>query len=144
MPEITYSLSLENVDWTQLKETLKADNFDNGRTPAQLRLSAENSAVNCFAFAEGRIIGTARALSDWVGNAYIVDVWTLTEFRNQGVARKMMELVTAKLQGQHVYLFTDDSVEFYKKLGFVEQGVGLYKIIGDYLENESRQESLNG
>jgi predicted GNAT family acetyltransferase len=139
MPEITYSLSLETIDWTQLKETLKADNFDNGRTPAQLRLSAENSAVNCFAFAEGRIIGTVRALSDWVGNAYIVDVWTLTGYRKQGVARRMMELVTEKLQGQHVYLFSDDAVEFYKKLGFEAQGVGLYKIIGNYLVNDSRQ-----
>lgn len=138
VPEITYSLTLDNVDWDELKATLKADNFDNGRTPTQLKLSAENSAVNCFAFADGRIIGTARALSDWVGNAYIVDVWTLSEFRNQGVARKMMDLVTEKLQGQHVYLMTDDAVEFYKKLGFEEQGVGLYKIIGNYLVNASR------
>lgn len=65
-------------------------------------------------------MGTARALSDGVCNAYIVDVWTYSEYRHQGIARKMMEIITEELPGQHVYLFTDNSVDFYKKLGFAE------------------------
>jgi predicted GNAT family acetyltransferase len=137
MIEITYSFSIDDVDWAELKATLIADNFDNGRTPDQYRLSAENSYLNCFARADGKIIGTARALSDRVGNAYIVDVWTLSAYRKRGIATRMMELMLEKLPGQHVYLFTDDAVEFYRKLGFVEQGVGLSKIIGRYLANDS-------
>jgi ribosomal protein S18 acetylase RimI-like enzyme len=143
MADVNYSLSLDGINWEELKATLKADNFDNGRTPAQLKRSAENSAVNCFAFADGRIIGTVRALSDWVCNAYIIDVWTLSEFRNQGVARKMLELVAEKLPGQHIYLFTDDAVEFYRKIGFAEQGVGMYKMSGNWLENESKDAVLS-
>ena len=50
----------------------------------------------------------------------------------------MMELAMEKLDGQHVYLFTDDAVEFYKKSGFAEQGIGLYKIVGQYLVNDTR------
>lgn len=133
--EITYSFEINDVDWAALKATLKADNFDNGRTPQQYRLSAQNSYLNCFACAEGRIVGTARALSDQVGNAYIIDVWTLSAYRRRGIATRMMELVLERLPGQHVYLFTDDALEFYKTLGFEPQGVGLSKVVGEYLQN---------
>ena len=138
MAEITYSFDISGVDWMALKETLVADDFDNGRTVEQYRLSAVNSAVNCFAYDGERIIGTARVLSDGVGNAYIVDVWTLSVYRNQGIARRMMELTLEKLPGQHVYLFTDDVMGFYEKIGFKRQGVGMYMIVGEYLKNDTR------
>ena len=139
MPDISYSFDIDNVDWKTLKETLQADDFDNGRTPRQYRLSAENSAWNCFAWADGQVIGTVRALSDGVGNAYVVDVWTHSQYRNQGVARRMMELTLEKMPGQHVYLFTDDdAIDFYYKIGFKKQGIGVYKIGGSYLENRTR------
>jgi ribosomal protein S18 acetylase RimI-like enzyme len=133
--EITYTFNIHNIDWSALKADLKADNFDNGRTPDQYRLSAENSTLNCFAYAADRVIGTVRALSDQIGNAYIIDVWTLTAYRRQGIATKMMQLVHERLPGQHIYLFTDDAVEFYKTLGYEPQGVGLAKVIGEYLKN---------
>jgi len=133
--EITYTFNIQNIDWSALKADLKADNFDNGRTPDQYRLSAENSYLNCFAYAGDRIIGTVRALSDQVGNAYIIDVWTLTAYRHQGIATQMMQRVQERLPGQHIYLFTDDAVEFYKTLGYEPQGVGLSKVIGEYLKN---------
>lgn len=77
-----------------------------------------------------------RVLSDGVCNAYLVDVWTLTEFRRHGIARKMIELLLDELKGQHIYLFTDDAVAFYKKLGFQERPVGLEKVVGQWLVNE--------
>jgi hypothetical protein len=49
----------------------------------------------------------------------------------------MMELLTKELPGQHVYLFTDNSVDFYKKLGFAEQPTGLSKVMGKWLVNVS-------
>ena len=139
MTAIRYSFDIDDVDWAALKATLIADDFDNGRTPEQYRLSAENSALNCFAWAGDRVIGTVRALSDGVGNAYIVDVWTHSEFRQQGIARRMMDLTLEQLPGQHVYLFTDDdAIGFYEKIGFKRQGIGLYRIVGKYLENDGR------
>ena len=135
MLNVIYKETLENVDWAEMKETLRLDNFDNGRSPEQLKASFENSYATCIAYAEGRIIGTVRALSDGVCNAYIVDVWTLSAYRHQGVASKMMQILLDKLPGQHVYLFTDDAVEFYKKLGFKEQDIGLGKVVGKWLVN---------
>lgn len=134
---IVYKTNLDGVDWTQMKDTLRQDQFDNGRSPQQLQTSFKNSYATCIAYAGEQIVGTARVLSDGVCNAYIVDVWTLSSFRLQGIAKKMVRTLLEQLSGQHVYLFTDDTVDFYKKLGFTEQPVGLGQVIGRWLENEA-------
>jgi len=94
---VTYKTSLEHVDWVEMKATLCEDAFDNGRSPEQFKNSFENSYGTCIAYADSRIIGTARVLSDGVCNAYVVDVWTLTVYRRQGIARTMMEILLDKL-----------------------------------------------
>jgi len=106
--EVKYKTALENVDWQEMKSTLAAEHFDNGRTPKQLRESFKSSYATVIAYTNERIIGTARVLSDGVCNAYIVDVWTLTTYRRRGIARTMMKMLLAQLEGQHVYLFTDE------------------------------------
>ena len=136
--EITYETDISNVDWAEMKTTLAGDHFDNGRTPEQLEVSFKNSYLSVIAYAENRIIGTIRVLSDGVCNAYIVDVWTLSEYRNRGVASTMMETAEKYLEGQHVYLFTDDAMEFYRKLGYKEQDVGMGKVVGRWLQNKKQ------
>ena len=133
---ITYTLNLDGVDWQEMKARVAEDDFDNGRTPEQLRQSFQNSHSACIAYSDGRIIGTARILSDGVCNAYLVDVWTYTPFRRQGIARTMIETLLERLPGQHVYLQTDDAMEFYKKLGFTERPAGMEIVVGQWLVNE--------
>ena len=134
MSDVKYTTDLANVDWDELKLILAADRFDNGRTSKQLRDSFGNSFASVVAFRDDRIVGTARVLSDGVCNAYIVDVWTQSEHRRRRIGRQMVEIILSKLDGQHVYLFTDDVVGFYKKLGFEEQPVGLGKVVGVWLK----------
>ena len=74
MSKIIYKTDLDRVDWTEMKTTLHQDNFDNGRSPEKLKISFENSYAVCIAYADNRIVGTARALSDGVCNAYLVDI----------------------------------------------------------------------
>jgi predicted GNAT family acetyltransferase len=134
---ITYKMDLINVDWEALKIRLSEDDFDNGRTPVQLRESFENSYATCFAIDGGKIIGKARVLSDQICNAYVVDVWTYSPYRKQGIASQMMKHLMEKLPGQHVYLFTDEeTVPFYHQLGFKEQETGLGRVVGEWLKNE--------
>ena len=133
---ITYKQDLDGVDWAAMKAVLQADDFDNGRSPEQLALSFRNSAGTCVAYDGEQIIGTARVLSDGVCNAYVVDVWTHSAYRRQGIARAMLDRLLANLHGQHVYLFTDDAVEFYKQIGFTERGVGLERVVGRWLVND--------
>jgi ribosomal protein S18 acetylase RimI-like enzyme len=134
--EITYTTDLGGVDWEQMKATLAEDDFDNGRMPEQLRESFENSYAAVVAYDGEKIIGTARVLSDGVCNAYVVDVWTLSPYRKRGVARRMMEVLEAGLAGQHIYLFTDSAVDFYRKIGFKEQPSGMSKVVGEWLRND--------
>jgi ribosomal protein S18 acetylase RimI-like enzyme len=133
--QVVYRLDLNNVDWAELKATLAADMFDNGRTPEQLERSFRNSHATCLAYLDGRIIGTARVLSDGVCNAYLLDVWTHSAHRRRGIASRMVRSLIEPLRGQHVYLQSDDAVEFYRKLGFAEQPVGLSRIVGRWLVN---------
>ena len=133
---VLYQLGCAGVDWVALKQSLLDDDFDNGRTPEQLRQSCAQSAVNVFACLDGRVIGTVRVLSDGVGNAYMVDVWTLTAYRNRGIARRMVEMALEQLPGQHVYLFTDTAEDFYQKLGFTPQPTGMAHVVGTWLQGK--------
>lgn len=132
---VTYKTDLENVDWSEMKATLHKDAFDNGRSHEQLKQSFANSYATCIAYIDNQIVGTARVLSDGICNAYVVDVWTLTNYRRQGIARKMMRILLDQLKGQHVYLFTDDLPEFYRKVGFNEQPIGMGRVVGRWLVN---------
>ena len=133
MFNITYATTTANIDWEQLTADLQADDFDNGRTPDELRRSFENSAVVAFARDGERVIGKARALSDGVCNAYVVDVWTHSDYRRRGIATRLMRLLAEGLDGQHIYLFTDDAEAFYHQLGYRRQGVGMGLVVGRWL-----------
>lgn len=137
MKNIHYKMDCEDVNWREMQETLIEDNFHNGRSIEQYRQSFENSYTVVIAYDDDKIIGTVRALSDGVCNAYIVDVWTYTPYRKQGIARKMMELALNNLQGQHVYLWTDDQQVFYEAIDMNsdEENTGFYKVVGEWLKN---------
>lgn len=135
---VTYQSDLTGSDWEVLKQTMIEDDFHNGRTTAQLRLSFENSAVVAMGFDGNLCIANGRLLSDGVGNAYVLDIWTHSAYNGQGIGREIMKMLLEAVPGQHVYLQADDAVGFYKKLGFREQPKGMSMIVGDYLQNESR------
>ena len=64
---------------------------------------------------------------------------TYTPFRRQGVARRMMETVFERLQGQHVYLFTDEAHSFYESIGMrKDDETPMQKVIGEWLQNATR------
>jgi predicted GNAT family acetyltransferase len=136
MMKIDYRADLDNIDWHAVKAALTSDQFDNGRNAQQLEMSFRNSRSFCIAWHEGQVVGTARVLSDGVCNAYLVDVWTHSPMRGHGIATAMVHCLISGLPGQHVYLQTDDHlVEFYRKLGFTEQPVGMSRIVGKWLVN---------
>lgn len=131
--ELIFKTDLHGVDWNEMKAAVSADDFDNGRSAHQLQQSFANSYASVIAYGDGRIVGTSRALSDGICNAYVVDVWTHSAFRHCGIARAMMDLLLARLNGQHVYLFTDGAAPFYEKLGFQREGIGMGRVVGRWL-----------
>jgi ribosomal protein S18 acetylase RimI-like enzyme len=108
------------VDWSALKQAYAASGWDNGRSPEELRRAFENSFRVCFACHAGRIVGTARAISDGVRCAAVFDVWVTPELRRLGIGRQMMEALLADLAGQFVILTTEVEA-FYRPFGFRER-----------------------
>lgn len=131
--------SLADVDWERLKADLVADHFDNGRSAEALRRSFEQSQHVALAWDGDRVVGTARLLSDGVCNAYLVDVWTLSSHRRQGIARAMMRLLMEAVPGQHIGLQTSDAQAFYGSLGFKPQPEFWSVVVGTWLDNEANR-----
>ena len=127
--------ALDAVDWVQAKADLVADAFDNLRTPTALRRSFVQSQHVAFAWDEDRLVGMARLLSDGVCNAYLLDVWTKSSHRRQGVASAMVRRLVDAVPGQHVGLQTDDAQAFYSSLGFAPQPEFWSRISGTWLGN---------
>ncbi|WP_432492636.1 GNAT family N-acetyltransferase [Kineococcus auxinigenes] len=130
-PELTSRL--DDVDWDALDAALRADGFHNGRTPEEMRRSCENSHRTVLAVLGGEVVSMGRVLSDGVGNAYLVDVWTASAHRRRGLAGRVVRELLDSVPGQHVGLWTDDAGEFYETLGFTPQAGGMSLVVGRWL-----------
>ena len=131
--------SLDDIDWDQAKADLAADRFDNGRSADALRRSFEQSAHVAFARDGERVVGMARLLSDGVCNAYLLDAWTASAYRRQGIASSMMRLLLDAVPGQHVGLQTDDAQQLYESLGFKPQPEFWSVVVGHWLDNDANR-----
>jgi ribosomal protein S18 acetylase RimI-like enzyme len=131
--------SLDDVDWARVKADLAADDFDNGRSPDALRTSFEQSQHVALARDSDRVVGMARLLSDGVCNAYLVDVWTASGYRRQGIASKLIRRLVDAVPGQHVGLQTDDAQPLYESLGFRLQPEFWSIVSGSWLENDANR-----
>ena len=81
----------------------------------------------------------ARLLSDGVCNAYLVDVWTMSAHRRQGIASAMVRLLVEQVPGQHIGLQTDDAQELYGSLGFRPQPEFWSIVSGRWLDNDANR-----
>jgi ribosomal protein S18 acetylase RimI-like enzyme len=131
--------SLEGIDWGQAKADLAADDFDNGRSPAALERAFRQSQHVAFARDDDRVVGMARLLSDGVSNAYLLDVWTASPYRRQGIASTLVGRLLEQVPGQHVGLQTDDAQAFYDRLGFRAQPEFRSFVVGSWLDNDANR-----
>ena len=131
--------SLEGIDWDEAKADLAADEWDNGRSAEALRRAFEQSQHVVFARDGERVVGMARMLSDGVSNAFVVDVWTMSSYRRQGIASAMMRELLAHVPGQHVGLQTDDAQVLYESLGFEQQPEFWSLVVGTWLDNDANR-----
>jgi len=136
---ITIDASLVSIDWTTVKADLAADSFDNGRSPEALRSAFERSQCVVFARDGTTVVGMARLLSDGVSNAYLLDVWTASTRRRQGIATRMVRALINEVPGQHIGLQTEDAQDLYIKLGFRAQPEFMSLIAGKWLDNDANR-----
>jgi ribosomal protein S18 acetylase RimI-like enzyme len=139
MVTVRIDRSLEGIDWVQAKGDLVADDFDNGRSPEALRRSFDRSQHVVFARDGERVVGMARLLSDGVCNSYLVDVWTASAYRRQGIASAMIRDLLDRVPGQHVGLQTHDAQALYESLGFRPQPEFWSIVVGSWLDNDANR-----
>ena len=134
---VSFGATTNGLDWDRAKADLAADEFDNGRSSDALRRSFENSQHVSFAFDDDRLVGMGRLLSDGVCNAYLVDVWTASSHRRQGIASAIVRQLMNCVPGQHIALQTDDAQALYAGLGFRPQPELMSIVVGTWLDNDA-------
>ena len=131
--------SLDGIDWARAKADLVADQFDNGRSAAALGRSFEQSQHVAIARDGDRVVGMAQLLSNGVCNAYLVDVWTASSHRRQGIAAGMLQLLVDAVPGQHIGLQTDSAHALYQSAGFRPQPEFWSRVSGTWLDNDANR-----
>jgi spermidine synthase len=83
------------------------------------------STLVAGAFDGERIIGCARAISDGCSDAYIQDVFVSPEYRGHGIGRRLIKVLTDKLECMGVdwiaLVGEPGTEEFYRRLGWQEK-----------------------
>lgn len=76
----------------------------------------------CFGvFVEGRQIGFARLVTDYVRYAHLLDVFVLPDFRRRGISKLLMETVLAHPELRTIARYTlgtQDAHALYAQFGF--------------------------
>lgn len=137
VPEIRLIDSPDAEELLQLRELYVIANWIDADDPAEfLSPALAGSTVAAGAFANGKLIGFARALSDGCSDAYIQDVVVSPEFRKQGIGGKLIRFLETELRRKGVdwiALVGEPGTEsFYAKLGLKAQpGYTLWKLEND-------------
>ena len=126
---ISIKFGTDNIDWAALCEIFRRAPLGT-REPDKLKMAAENSHTVCCAYADKKIIGFGRALSDGRYQSAIYDVVVLPEYQSQGVGKSIMKALLEKLpKDAPVLLFSaPGKQDFYRKFGFgnLKTGMGLF------------------
>lgn len=106
------------IDWSALIALFKLTNLG-GREGDKIRRAFEKSAVVCFAMHGPRLVGAARALSDFEYHATIYDVVVHPDYQARSIGTRMMGELLSALPVWRVLLVADANVRpFYERFGF--------------------------
>ena len=88
---------------------------------AEVSRLLKNSVICVGAYVDGEMAGFARALSDGVETAYIVDFTVLPKFRRKGVGTQMCRFLVARLKDFNIpkilCISTPEAKNVYSKVG---------------------------
>ena len=103
-----------------------ADEYWNDETSLEALIDAHRGSSGWVGLrnAEGRLVATARALSDGAKRGWIYDVGVVPERRGEGLGAAVVGLLIehpSLRQTRSVHLGTRDAMRFYERLGFVER-----------------------
>ncbi|WP_176343702.1 GNAT family N-acetyltransferase [Priestia aryabhattai] len=135
--KIYFSHSIENVEWSRMKEIYHSIGWKN-HDEEKIKKVFQSSNVVAIAYDKNKIIGFGRALSDGVFNAAIYDVVVDEHYQNKGIGQQIIENLLAQLKNVScVHLVaTSGNEEFYRKAGFRKMKTGMARYLNPSLAKE--------
>ncbi|MBI5197749.1 MAG: GNAT family N-acetyltransferase [Nitrospirae bacterium] len=110
------------VDIDQALELYKCAEWSKDRTREEAETILANSSLILTVWDDGRLLGMARVLTDFVVRATLYDVIVRPEVQGKGVGRMLVEKALDHPSLKRVpvfYLLTKDKRPFYERFGFV-------------------------
>jgi len=118
--EFAISTDRDRIDVESVHRFLSESYWAAGVPIEIVRRSIQNSL--CFGiYSDDLQVGFARVITDYATFAYIADVYVLAEYRGQGLAKWLIDLIRAHpdLQGMRRWLLvTRDAHGLYSRAGF--------------------------
>ena len=116
---ITWSQSLDGIDWLELEALYRAAPLGN-KSASGLETVFGNSRYRCFALEGKRIICAGRALADGADCSYICDIAVLPSHQGTGVGKEIVTRLVELSRGhKKIILYAVPGKEpFYKRFGF--------------------------
>ncbi|MED3981337.1 GNAT family N-acetyltransferase [Priestia megaterium] len=135
--KISFLHSIENVEWSRMKEIYHSVGWEN-HNEEKIKKVFQSSNVVAIAYDEDNIAGFGRALSDGVFNAAIYDVVIDEKYQNKGIGQQIIESLLAQLKDiSCVHLVsTAGNEEFYRKAGFRKMKTGMARYLNPHLAEE--------
>lgn len=122
-----------NVDWSRLREILKAVGM--GYHEADIHKKCfENSYSKVFIYDNNNLIGFGRTISDGVYQAAIYDVAVLPSYQGKGIGKLIISNILESIPKCNAILYASPGKEeFYKKFNFKKMKTGMA-----YFQNSER------
>ena len=118
--KLTVSTVKKQLDIDFLHQFLTNVYWAKGRSVAEIKKCIRHS-LNFGVYLNGKQIGYARVVTDYVVFAYLLDVFIDEKYRGRGYSRVLMEniLINARLRTIKIWrLGTDDAQGLYARFGF--------------------------
>jgi aralkylamine N-acetyltransferase len=115
---VTLKRDTAGIAWPTLIDLFKLANLA-GREGEKIRRAFEKSDIVCFALEGSKLVGAARALTDFEYHATIYDVVVHPDYQGHSVGTRMMKELMSALPVWRILLVADAHVRpFYERLGF--------------------------
>lgn len=117
---IEISTAINKLDIEVIYSYLTHSYWGKGRTKEEVATTLKNS-LNFGVYLDGKQIGFARILTDYVVFAYLMDVFVLPDYRKKGYSKQLMKTILEYPELKRVetwMLKTKDAHGLYRQFGF--------------------------
>ncbi|MBS0215430.1 MAG: GNAT family N-acetyltransferase [Proteobacteria bacterium] len=116
---IQWTTSQDHIDWKELSELYRIAPLGS-KSPEWLQTAYANSMFKYFAFDDGRIVASGRAVADGVDCSYLCDIVVHPEHQGTGLGKEIIKKLVEKSRGHRkIILYAVPGREpFYAKFGF--------------------------